>query len=221
MPWFHDLKYEGAGRDSRLGAAAVPDGAERCTALDIRLVQLRLGNVLLEWADALFRADDPSSTARARELYKAVLWLHGDDPAISPDWPNPGAPLLPILLRPRTESGRRLADASRASRVHEDRAGAQLLRRDRVDGARAALPHAQGCGGPVRCIGKGGRARLPHRDPESRGVEHRATAYVQLDGEGAGAARHRERSGEGRGLQRRGCAAAGDRDQGADCSEAH
>ncbi|MGW5723580.1 Tc toxin subunit A-related protein [Amycolatopsis sp. NPDC003865] len=54
--------------------------------VDRRFVLLRLGSVLLEWADALFRADDPASTARARELYKAVLWLHGDDPRVSPAW---------------------------------------------------------------------------------------------------------------------------------------
>lgn len=56
--------------------------------MDVRFLRLRLGAVLLEWADTLFRADDVSSTARARELYKAVLWLHGEDPGISPSWPT-------------------------------------------------------------------------------------------------------------------------------------
>ena len=86
IPWWHDLPYEGAG--------GVPDyqfPTYRFRPLlhkvDLRFVELRLGNVLLEWADALFRADDPSSISRARELYKAVLWLHGEDPGISPTWP--------------------------------------------------------------------------------------------------------------------------------------
>ena len=95
MPWFHDVKYEGAG--------GIPDWmlppyrtAPKLHRLDIRFVQLRLGEVLLEWADALFRADDASSTARARELYKAVLWLHDEDPEISPDWPEQPAVVVPI-----------------------------------------------------------------------------------------------------------------------------
>ncbi|MET8998438.1 hypothetical protein [Amycolatopsis sp. NPDC004169] len=54
--------------------------------VDRQFLQLRLGAVLLEWADTLFRADEPASAARARELYKAVLWLHGDDPQVGPSW---------------------------------------------------------------------------------------------------------------------------------------
>ncbi|MCV7401166.1 peptidoglycan-binding protein [Mycobacterium fragae] len=64
--------------------------------VDVNFMRLRLGNALLEWADTLYRADDESS-ARARELYKAVLWLHRDDPNISPSWdalsPPPAPPL--------------------------------------------------------------------------------------------------------------------------------
>ncbi|WP_410614215.1 hypothetical protein [Amycolatopsis sp. lyj-109] len=63
-----------------------PKIAANLHRVDRRFLLLRLGMVLLEWADALFRADDPASTARARELYKAVLWLHGDDPRVGPSW---------------------------------------------------------------------------------------------------------------------------------------
>ncbi len=63
--------------------------------IDKRFVQLRLGNVLLEWADALYRTDEASLNARARELYKAVLWLHGDDPGVSPAWDVPPTPKTP------------------------------------------------------------------------------------------------------------------------------
>jgi hypothetical protein len=64
--------------------------------VDLRFLQLRMGNVLLEWADALYRADDASLAARARELYKSVLWLHGEDPGISPYWPDNHVGELPV-----------------------------------------------------------------------------------------------------------------------------
>ncbi|HEX7317647.1 MAG TPA: hypothetical protein VF297_27340 [Pyrinomonadaceae bacterium] len=51
-------------------------------SMEGRFFRLRHGNALLEWADALYRADDASSAARARELYKAVLWLHDETPPI-------------------------------------------------------------------------------------------------------------------------------------------
>jgi hypothetical protein len=56
--------------------------------MESRFLRLRHGNALLEWADALYRTDEPSSIARAREIYKAVLWIHGQVPPISPDWPS-------------------------------------------------------------------------------------------------------------------------------------
>jgi len=61
---------------------------------------LRLGNAMLEWADLLYLTDDPSNLARARELYKAVLYLHGETPPINPDW-NP--PDVESVVADRTE----------------------------------------------------------------------------------------------------------------------
>ncbi len=54
--------------------------------LEKKFFRLRLGQALLEWADSLYRTGDLAALARARELYKAVSWLHGDPPPISPDW---------------------------------------------------------------------------------------------------------------------------------------
>ena len=54
--------------------------------VDKALVQLRQGLAMLEWADALYRTDDPTSMARARELYKGVLRVHGEMADISPRW---------------------------------------------------------------------------------------------------------------------------------------
>jgi len=45
-----------------------------------RIVQ---ADALLAWGEALYRSDDDSSLERARELYKAVLFLHGEDPGTS------------------------------------------------------------------------------------------------------------------------------------------
>ena len=48
--------------------------------------RLKIGTILLEWADSLYRSHRPENVMRARELYKGVLFLHGDIPPISPDW---------------------------------------------------------------------------------------------------------------------------------------
>jgi Tc toxin complex TcA C-terminal TcB-binding domain len=55
---------------------------------EVRYCRLRQANVMLEWADALYRLNEPTSMARARELYKGVLWLHGTIPPICPTWPR-------------------------------------------------------------------------------------------------------------------------------------
>jgi hypothetical protein len=46
----------------------------------VRLVQ---GDAMLQWAEILYRTDDPSSLERARELYKGVFFLHGEEPGTS------------------------------------------------------------------------------------------------------------------------------------------
>jgi hypothetical protein len=48
--------------------------------------RLKLGSHALEWADALYRSNQPESIMRARELYKGVIYLHGEDPEITPNW---------------------------------------------------------------------------------------------------------------------------------------
>ncbi len=54
--------------------------------MERNFLKLRHANAMLEWADALYRTDDASTIQRAREIYKAVLWIHGIPPAISPSW---------------------------------------------------------------------------------------------------------------------------------------
>lgn len=54
--------------------------------IERKFFHLRHGNALLAWADALYQTDIPANIARARELYKAVLFLHQEHPPISPQW---------------------------------------------------------------------------------------------------------------------------------------
>jgi hypothetical protein len=51
-----------------------------------RFFKLAQGEVMLAWAGELYRNDDPSSIRRARELYKGVLFMHGEDPELAPDF---------------------------------------------------------------------------------------------------------------------------------------
>jgi hypothetical protein len=63
---------------------------ERTHPVERRHLRLRHGAAILDWADSLYRTGDSSSVARARELYKATLFLHGRAPPIQPSWNDPG-----------------------------------------------------------------------------------------------------------------------------------
>jgi Tc toxin complex TcA C-terminal TcB-binding domain len=76
--------------------------------------RLRQAEAMLEWAEALYRSDQLGQVARAREMYKAVLWIHGVFPDIRPLWP--GQPMLfaiassnPTVLAQTTRATLRLA----------------------------------------------------------------------------------------------------------------
>ncbi len=62
-----------------------------------RFLKQAQAQAMLGWADELYRADDPASIRRARELYKGVCFLHGEDPGIAPHYPVPGEVVLPRL----------------------------------------------------------------------------------------------------------------------------
>ena len=51
--------------------------------LEERYARIVQADALLAWAEALYRTDDAASLERARELYKAVVFLHGEDPGTS------------------------------------------------------------------------------------------------------------------------------------------
>ena len=48
--------------------------------IEERYARLVHADALLAWAEALYRSEDAASLERARELYKAVIFLHGEDP---------------------------------------------------------------------------------------------------------------------------------------------
>ena len=56
--------------------------------LEERYARIVQADALLAWAEALYRTDDAASLERARELYKAVVFLHGEDPGTSAYLPN-------------------------------------------------------------------------------------------------------------------------------------
>lgn len=77
------------------GAGLAPDAVETNAgslipgarhAVEAAFYRLQMGGAMLEWADTLYRSDDQSSIARARELYKGVYYLHGAVPPINPTW---------------------------------------------------------------------------------------------------------------------------------------
>jgi len=80
--------------------------------MEERFLRLRHANSMLEWADSLYRTDDPSNIARARELYKAVLWLHGKTPPINPNWGGMKVFIPPFLHF--SENPARTCQATRA-----------------------------------------------------------------------------------------------------------
>jgi Tc toxin complex TcA C-terminal TcB-binding domain len=64
-----------------------------------KFLKLAQGEMMLEWADQLYRNDDPASIRRARELFKAVLFMHGHDfdVDIAPHFKGHGPTLVPGL----------------------------------------------------------------------------------------------------------------------------
>jgi hypothetical protein len=76
--------------------------------------RLKLGDALLEWADQLYRTDRPENIQRARELYKGVLFLHGEDPDISPAWGAWGLKILPFGVGKLVQNPQLTAQINRA-----------------------------------------------------------------------------------------------------------
>lgn len=75
------------------GAPDFSNGHAALHVFELRFFSLAQGEAMLRWADGLFRTDDPDLVRRARELYKGVILLHGEDAGIDPQWPWQGVGL--------------------------------------------------------------------------------------------------------------------------------
>ncbi|MFD0688786.1 Tc toxin subunit A-related protein [Actinomadura fibrosa] len=100
-----DDHYWGAGLpDSgswQLVRELIPGGVHPVEQLYLRL---HLGAAMLEWADALYRTDEPANVERARELYKGVYYVHGATPPIGPAWSAGPPPPVPESANPARTS---------------------------------------------------------------------------------------------------------------------
>jgi hypothetical protein len=79
---------------------ANPESSVPTNRAELGYFKLKLGNAALEWADVLYRSNQRQNIMRARELYKGVIFLHGEDPEITPQWDRhvPLAPVVPWLI---------------------------------------------------------------------------------------------------------------------------
>jgi Tc toxin complex TcA C-terminal TcB-binding domain len=82
---------------------------------EIKLFRLKQANAMLEWADTLYRLNEPTPMARARELYKGALWLHGRIPPICPEWP-PEFGMVPPFFSHHKENPALLSQIRRGER---------------------------------------------------------------------------------------------------------
>jgi hypothetical protein len=71
--------------------------------LEEKFARLVHADALLAWAEILYRSEDAASLERARELYKAVIFLHGEDPGTSAylPWSGLTGPWLGLAENPR------------------------------------------------------------------------------------------------------------------------
>jgi hypothetical protein len=128
LPYTADLRAEDESAAFKVAAYYLgEDGLARrlipnwTHPVERRLLRLRYGAAILEWADSLYRADDEAATARARELYKAVLYLHGDPPPLDPNWSgNELAEIIAltggaVTVKPHTENPDLTSQKARAT----------------------------------------------------------------------------------------------------------
>ncbi len=88
----------GSSSDRTVMPATNPPTKAATNRAELGYFMLKLGNATLEWADTLYRSNQPENIMRARELYKAVLFLHGEDPEITPTWNRRLRPLPRYIL---------------------------------------------------------------------------------------------------------------------------
>ncbi len=94
--------YQGENTNAGWLAEVIALGMAHLHPMIRRAAGLQHGSCLLQWADSYYRADEPASIGRARELYKSCLILHHAPVDISPHWP--GQPSLIPVYQPHAEN---------------------------------------------------------------------------------------------------------------------
>lgn len=86
LPYSTAIGIEGAYYGEQVPFFDEPSFKDRIVLapFEQRFFQLAQGEAMLLLADELYRNDDPSSIRRAREMFKGVIFLHGEDPDIDP-----------------------------------------------------------------------------------------------------------------------------------------
>ncbi len=89
----------------RSGADVLKPDPPLLHPLEERYARIVQADALLAWAEALYRTDDAASLERARELYKAVVFLHGEDPGTSAYLPGEfRLPWFGLIENPRVRN---------------------------------------------------------------------------------------------------------------------
>jgi hypothetical protein len=118
VPIFDTSRGPGAGVDwyEDLSQAFVKE--ERVHPVELAYFRLRHAGAMLDWADALYRTDEPGNIARARELYKAALWIHGANPGYSPQWTSSSFEIAaPFLYSNHTANAALTSQKARARKA--------------------------------------------------------------------------------------------------------
>jgi hypothetical protein len=91
---------------------------------ELRFFRIAQGEAMLALADQLYRNDDPSSIRRARELFKGVVFMHGEEPGISPKYT-----WSPAFLDPFLPGGQFQRNPALASQLARARLGLEQIER--------------------------------------------------------------------------------------------
>lgn len=124
--WYDDQRPNSTLSPNQDGNAVLISDGERplIAPFEHRFFKLAQGDEMLAWADELYRTDEPSAIRRARELYKGVIFMHGEDAGIAPHFKDPnlhpalfplgGGDLFPLTPVGQEQNPARMSQLARA-----------------------------------------------------------------------------------------------------------
>jgi hypothetical protein len=95
-----DGPYPLTAQTTQFGDSPPPTEPSILHPIEERYARTVQADAILAWAESLYRTDDAWNLERARELYKAVVFLHGEDPGTSAYTRGPLLPDPFVLVRP-------------------------------------------------------------------------------------------------------------------------